>query len=869
MAIKWDTPTSQSPSGIAWDTPTTKVGGVPVAPKPQISSIRQHALGALKTAGQETLEAAKGGLSQIGQGVARTFRLNGESEMFPGEGKTQIASGIINTLASPLAPIASRTIGPLISPAIQGIDEGALKIGGIPLQRAARYAGNAANVASLAIAPKVPGKIGGLLEDLTARSESQIQSSILKNYETGVKPLINAKRTPAQLENYREDVVSGVKSINANKNNLRFEGEDGEIITGQAPKTLQQFTDSIEQTKKSIYEQYDALAKQASGKGAQVNLGTVGKELDTVISNEALQIASPQTVQYARDLQARLMQYTEGPNGRFGGYRKIDASTAQDVIQTYNKSLEAFYRNPTYDTASRAAVDAMIVNQMRTALDETISSLTGTEYGALKKQYGALKAMEKDVLKATLRDARKNTKGLIDFSDILSGGQVVNGILTLNPGAIAQGATAKAIATYYKYLNNPNRAVEKLFNDVDQLQSLKPSSQVQTAPASTMSPTPSTNAMQSTILGKDSIIKPNEPNTNLAPSGTGPGFLDRAGNFLKSTIEHIRTNKEKGAIKNPFFDSKLDKEVTSLLDKSEKLGGQQQLLHLMSQADDMLNFNMPMPEGLTKASLRKNLRDTISPILDVDTFAWTDAKLSKFVAAFRNKIQSLDAKFDFERKVNNPFGANIRGDSPSIPKELEGLATEARKYNTAEEFVKAQELQQAPNTLYHGGRNIGDTGTLTFGNYGSVGSGQDSGAIFLTPSRKYAGGYVKSDGALYKANIDLSSEKIFDATKPADLAKLQKIVGPDAVNNIKETVQHGAADWATLSQYTDEIQQAGFTGAKFLERPGENIIPQADGSFKVSDAPVYSYGMFKEIPVTKVMDRTQLTDFFNKVKGIK
>lgn len=68
-----------------------------------------------------------------------------------------------------------------------------------------------------------------------------------------------------------------------------------------------------------------------------------------------------------------------------------------------------------------------------------------------------------------MRDAKKNVKGLIDFTDILSGGQLVSGIVSLNPALIASGVTQKAITQYIKFLNNPNRAIESMFKAVEKL----------------------------------------------------------------------------------------------------------------------------------------------------------------------------------------------------------------------------------------------------------------------------------------------------------------------------------------------------------------------------------------------------------------
>lgn len=317
-------------------------------------------------------------------------------------------------------------------------------------------------------APKVLEATTKLVKDLTTQSEAQIEQNVFKSFNKGVKPTVTGKQTASSIADLKDNVVSGVKTIQENKANLQFTDDLGDVITGQTPKSLQQLADSIEQTKKSIFNKYDSLAKDAKKSGVTIDTQPVSNVLDEVINNKALNFSHPEAVKYAKDLKVRLAE-NQLPDGSPVGYKKFDTSTAQDIIQNYNKSLEAFYKNPSYDNASKAAIDAAVANNMRVALDKAITEATGTEYSALKKQYGALKSIEKDVVKATIRDARKNVKGLIDFTDVLSGGQVVNGILSLNPGLVASGVTQKALAQFYKYLNNPNRAIEKMFSTAEKL----------------------------------------------------------------------------------------------------------------------------------------------------------------------------------------------------------------------------------------------------------------------------------------------------------------------------------------------------------------------------------------------------------------
>jgi hypothetical protein len=306
---------------------------------------------------------------------------------------------------------------------------------------------------------KFANSVAHKAQSLVVASEKSIENNIAAKYNQGVKPLIPGKSSPAQVREYTQNVTEAINTINKNKQNLRFEDGDGLTIDGELPKNLQQTVDAIEQTKKKIFEEYDALATQAGEGGLRVELKPIVDELDTIISDKALNITNPKAVRTAQELQQRL---------RSSG--SLDAKTVQDVIQNYNAQLKAFYRNPTADAVSDMAISAMVANKLRVALDEGVTQLTGKQYGALKRQYGSLKAIERDVVKASIRDARKAQKGLIDFTDILSGGDIVRGVASGNIPLVLKGTAQKALATYYKFLNNPNRSIQKMFKLNEKLQ---------------------------------------------------------------------------------------------------------------------------------------------------------------------------------------------------------------------------------------------------------------------------------------------------------------------------------------------------------------------------------------------------------------
>jgi len=289
------------------------------------------------------------------------------------------------------------------------------------------------------------------VEQAFTPSEAAVDKFISESFNKAIKPSMAGKNTVGASDKFQNQALNAVKTIAANKENLKFVTPDGDEVVG-LPTSIRQFAESVDQTKKSIFDQYSTLAREAGDAGAEVDLGNVAKELDAVIENKALQISNPEAIQYAKSIKERLES---------GG--AVDASTAEQLIKNYNSSLESFYRNPSYETASRAAIDAAVVNNIRKDLDAVIENLTGEKYQALKNQYASLKAIEKDVVKRANMEARKNTVGLIDYADIFSGGDIVGGILSLNPALFAKGVAQKGIKEVFKFMNDPNRAIKKMF----------------------------------------------------------------------------------------------------------------------------------------------------------------------------------------------------------------------------------------------------------------------------------------------------------------------------------------------------------------------------------------------------------------------
>lgn len=334
----------------------------------------------------------------------------------------------------------------------QKLEEGARFVGEKLEKSGHPYLGLAAETGIVA-GPAMLG-LKGLKGKSPYVTEGKIQSTIESGINKGVRPSVIKKEVYGQRRKYMENAKVAVREIINNKEKLELLDRDGNVHKG-LPRTLEEFSQSIEQTKSDIFKQYDGLARQADQMGARVNLIPVIRELEGVINNNVLQTMSPETVKYA--------------NARLESLRNKSFSTmeAQQAIQILNESQKAYYANPSPATKGTAYVDSLIANNLRAGLDFMVEAATGLEYQPLKRKYGALRMLETDVTKRAIVDARKNIKGLIDFSDVFSSSQLIYGLFSKQPASVLAGATAKSLASYIKYINDPNRIIKNMFKKTE------------------------------------------------------------------------------------------------------------------------------------------------------------------------------------------------------------------------------------------------------------------------------------------------------------------------------------------------------------------------------------------------------------------
>jgi len=302
--------------------------------------------------------------------------------------------------------------------------------------------------------------------------KSAAYTAIEDGINKGIRPTVAGKQTAGQRAAYMDRAKSAVETIADNKERLVFKDKDGSTVAGELPKNLDQFSQAIAQTKKQIFDEYDSMAKTADSGGTNfVDATRAAGELSGIVNNKNLQTFSPETVQYATSRMEALKNRGE-----------MSLSESQDAIALLNQSLKAYYKDPSPATHGRAMVDELIANNLRKMQDDAITNGAGPGYQALKNKYGALSTIEKEVNQRAVVDARKNTAGLADFSDIFTAGQVVDGLLTGNPVGVARGLVGKGVAGAIKSINNPNRHIKTMFKKVDQVKSAQPKNALTSLP---------------------------------------------------------------------------------------------------------------------------------------------------------------------------------------------------------------------------------------------------------------------------------------------------------------------------------------------------------------------------------------------------
>lgn len=289
-----------------------------------------------------------------------------------------------------------------------------------------------------------------------------------------IKPKTNANVSQADVNKFTDDVLDVAKVMSKNKwtEVLQYTDDAWNLVTWKLPTNLRETTETLNNLKRVVYDQYDDIARKAWDAWARVDLNKVFDNLDDLTKDIPTNLSNWNALNTIDDLKTRLLQYSDD-------MWTISIKDAQDTVQQFNNQLTTFFKNisNSSDDVSKNAITAKVNKWMLDAIDDSIDdtlnawikwgSSASAEYNQLRHFYGQIKNIEKEIAKRTMQDMKKMPWMTSQLLDAFSGWEFTQAILTLDPVTFWKAWIIKLINKYFQYINNPNVNISKLFKLVD------------------------------------------------------------------------------------------------------------------------------------------------------------------------------------------------------------------------------------------------------------------------------------------------------------------------------------------------------------------------------------------------------------------
>jgi hypothetical protein len=246
--------------------------------------------------------------------------------------------------------------------------------------------------------------------------------------------------------------------------NLTITDEAGDIVPWNPRETnFNQFAQAFKDAKDKTWEGISGAIKEATGQDLQVDAGPILDELNKVAGNKF-------TTTEVRNAAAKMSD--EIANMTTPGTSNIPI----EGLTQYNKVLNTKIGGVLMGTTDNAVRDmeAGLAKQLSEAADKAVESISDGRFATLKDNYGALKTIERDLVRRAQQESRMLDNSLGDFMSRYGTIEIANGIFqaaTGNVGPLAKGIGAKALGAYSKNLRTPSTYLQKAFKEIDRYKS--------------------------------------------------------------------------------------------------------------------------------------------------------------------------------------------------------------------------------------------------------------------------------------------------------------------------------------------------------------------------------------------------------------
>lgn len=290
-------------------------------------------------------------------------------------------------------------------------------------------------------------------ENVRKEAEQYIQKSI--------KPTVKGKQNAKDFDKFIDDTIDSFDAMIKNKEVLQYTDDAWNIVKWELPKNMRELTEAIDSMKRYVWSEVDDTVKQAGWAWAQVKMDAVLDALNDLKNNKAFVNAKPW-------IENMIDDYIKMVENAW----PMDIQNAQQLTQNLNNQLKAFLKNPQMNEVSRNAIvstyNDWVKKAINQSLDDVIWNGTSEEFKALKQLYWKLVNIEDEVSKRALVMARGNNKWLSQtVIDSLAWWDLTKSLINMDVAGASEATVMKTIQSIYKYMNDPNRYLNKLFNVLD------------------------------------------------------------------------------------------------------------------------------------------------------------------------------------------------------------------------------------------------------------------------------------------------------------------------------------------------------------------------------------------------------------------
>lgn len=313
----------------------------------------------------------------------------------------------------------------------------------------------------------VKGDISSLASLATPKSA---EAQILPKYEKAVRPSVKGTAgSAAQVAKTNKNYTEGVYDVVEAKNNgaLKIGNEDlGQTPESRLPETLSEHLDAVSQTKRAAFDSYNNKRIAAGENGVTIDTTPIADMLLESANNKALKVARPSVIEYMKTLAERFKK--EGP---------MTPEEAQNTIAAYNSVVDWSKASP--EVAANAGVEKTVAAHLNQLLDNAILEDGNPGYRADRLKYGRLAQMEKEAAHRVRVVGRAAPSSLFDgVTGALTSAELVHGLLTMNPAALARAGGMGVFKKIRNRLNSPDYQIKKMYQKADESFTPRPESEV-------------------------------------------------------------------------------------------------------------------------------------------------------------------------------------------------------------------------------------------------------------------------------------------------------------------------------------------------------------------------------------------------------